>query len=217
MKIHIMTATLALAFASCQKPIASNDEPSPVESTPRPATPEPATPAPPPPPVAVATPPAPPAPQLAPPGVFYLLSAARVETSDGIRGLPPGTGVKLVRPGIYLTPAGEAALRDDQVTNNMTLARQVRDADLAAQERVKRGLGAQAAIAEAAQAARDAMPAITPSPSASPVTAPMVPKSTALDSPTIGAKGAAKSSVHWNKDVNGREYYVGSYGQRVYR
>ena len=48
-------------------------------------------------------------------------------------GLPPGTGVKLVREGVYLTPAGEVSLRPEQITNNLAVARQARDADRAAQ------------------------------------------------------------------------------------
>ena len=151
------TAAVALAFAGCQKPVAQQpDEPERppasgapiVASTPQPVV----APAP----VAVAPPAsAMPAPQMAPPGVFYLLTAARVETSEGIRGLPPGTGVKLVRPGIYLTPAGEAALRDDQVTNNMALAREARDADRAGQAAMKQRLAGEAerATASSAQAA----------------------------------------------------------------
>jgi len=126
--------------------------PEPETSVP-PTTPAPATPTLEP--VAVATPPpATPAPELAPPGVFYLIAAARVETSDGIVGLKPGTGVKLVRPGIYLTPAGEVSLNPEQMTNDLALARRVASADSSAQAAVKSALAAQAATALAEEKAR---------------------------------------------------------------
>lgn len=62
-------------------------------------------------------------PELAPPGVFYLLSTAHVETKDGVTGFPPGTEVKLVQPGVYLTPAGKVHLSAMQVTNDLGKAR----------------------------------------------------------------------------------------------
>src|SRR5437868_3412110 len=96
----LTVAIVALAFASCSKPNQTEEPPAAtpapiatparaenISQAPPPTTPAPATPS--------------PAPQLAPEGVFYLIAAARVETPDGIRGLPPGTGVKLVRPGVY--------------------------------------------------------------------------------------------------------------------
>jgi gag-polyprotein putative aspartyl protease len=61
--------------------------------------------------------------ELAAPGVFYLLTAAHVQTADGITGLPPGTEVTLVRPGIYLTPAGKVHLDQTQLTNDLGKAR----------------------------------------------------------------------------------------------
>ena len=73
------------------------------------------------------------APELAPEGVFYLLAPSRVETVDGLYGLPPGTGVKLVRPGIYLTPYGEVPLDPALLTNDMGKARAARAAERAAQ------------------------------------------------------------------------------------
>jgi predicted aspartyl protease len=62
-------------------------------------------------------------PELAPPGVFYLLTTAHVETKDGITGLPPGTRVTLVQRGIYLTPAGKLHLDETQLTNDLAKAR----------------------------------------------------------------------------------------------
>jgi hypothetical protein len=67
--------------------------------------------------------PAPPVRHLAPEGVFYLTAWVRVENNDGITGLPPGTGVKLVRPGVYLTPSGEMPLDEKTITNDLDIAR----------------------------------------------------------------------------------------------
>ena len=133
--IGMSAALLAIAFASCHKPTVDNSVPEPEAPA---STPSPATPAPTRAPVAAATPAPPtPAPQLAPPGVFYLVQNVRIETDSGVTGLPPGTGVKLVRPGVYLSPAGEISLRPEQITNNLALARQARDADRAAQASLK--------------------------------------------------------------------------------
>lgn len=128
-------AVVALAFASCEKKVV--EAPPPPPPTPIPATPAP---------VVVATPP-PATPELAPPGVFYLVEAARIETNDGIIGLKPGTGVKLVRPGVYLSPQGEVQLRDDQITNDMGFARRVLMASRQAES------ATQAAVAVASQEA----------------------------------------------------------------
>jgi hypothetical protein len=129
MKLIGLTAVAALAFASCQKQTTQDT----AEATPDPiaeSTPSPATPAP----VARGTT-TPPAPQLAPEGIFYLVSAARIETPDGVVGLPVGTGVKKIRDGVYLTPSGEAPLRPEQLTNDLTRARAARDAAVAATAR----------------------------------------------------------------------------------
>jgi hypothetical protein len=93
-----------------------------------------------------------PPPELAPPGVFYLVQAVRVETDSGVTGLPPGTGVKLVREGVYLTPAGEVQLQPEVLTNNLALARKARDADRAAQAAL-RTRAAQVPAANAPQGA----------------------------------------------------------------
>jgi hypothetical protein len=155
MKLIALAAIVALAFAGCEKKqeVALTEEPSPPIETPIPTTPPPATP-----------PPATPAPELAPEGVFYLVTSARVETTDGIRGLPPGTGVKLVREGIYLTPVGEVPLDPSQLTNDMQRARQARDADRAAQADVKaRALADKAAADSAARIAATPLPLATQS------------------------------------------------------
>jgi hypothetical protein len=67
-----------------------------------------------------------------------------VETSSGVIGLTPGSGAKLVRPGVYLTSAGEVELSDDQVTNNITYARQILAADQTAQAALRAASAAQA-------------------------------------------------------------------------
>ena len=71
--------------------------------------------------MAPAPPPAPP--ELASPGVFYLLTSAHIETRNGIIGLPPGTEVTQVRPGMYKTPAGTVHLDQVQLTNDLGKAR----------------------------------------------------------------------------------------------
>ena len=89
-------------------------------------------------------------PELAPPGVFYLLTPARVETKDGIIGFPPGTRVTLVRPGIYLTPAGKVSLAETQLTNDIGIARAASANDRNAQANLR--ASAQAALQAQAQA-----------------------------------------------------------------
>src|SRR4051794_14469134 len=119
----VRTLMCALVFVmgcglgGCKKKVA--EEPPPEETpaaTPRPA----ATPGPKP--VAMATPPPPPAtpaPELAPPGVFYLITAVSVETSDGILGLKPGQLLREVRPGVYRADTNDVTLRPEQVTNDL--------------------------------------------------------------------------------------------------
>lgn len=142
--VAILILALNAAFlCGCNRPSAQNV--SPTESA-APAAPEPKTAA------AAATPLPAPAPQLAPPGVFYLIETARVETDSGITGLPPGTGVKLLHDDVYQTPAGEAHLRPEQVTNDMTLARQVMTADRNLQAALKASMASQAKAAEQANA-----------------------------------------------------------------
>jgi len=138
---------LAVGLSACKKPVATEPEEPPAATPTPPPVVAVATPTPPA--VVVATP-APPestpsAPELAPPGVFYLIVAARVETKNGIMGLPPGTGVKLVRPGIYLTPAGEVPLSAEQMTNDLVVARRVAAADKNKQAALRQQIAASAA------------------------------------------------------------------------
>lgn len=122
--VRTLTCALVLAMVcglgGCKKKVA--EEPSPEEApaatpTPKPvATPEPK-------PVTLATPMPQPTPELAPPGVFYLIAAVSVETSDGILGLKPGQPLKEVSPGVYLAGTNQVKLSADQVTNDLAVAR----------------------------------------------------------------------------------------------
>ncbi|HSI15860.1 MAG TPA: hypothetical protein VK961_27680, partial [Chthoniobacter sp.] len=130
--IPLTAAALLFCLPGCHKPVAQEEssEPesksgptSPVaaesssQTAPNPARSAPATTNP------TSTTSAPAVAELAPPGVFYLIEAARIETDSGVTGLPPGTGVKLLHDDVFLTPAGQARLRPEQMTNDMVLAR----------------------------------------------------------------------------------------------
>jgi len=213
MKLIGMTALLALAFASCQKPIAKNEEPKLAESTPLPATPIPtpiATPVA----MAVATPqPATPAPRLAPEGIYYLIVAVKVETKDGIVGLPPGTGVKLVRPGVYLTPLGEMSLTSAQLTNDMDVAREARDTDHARQGALQKRLADEAAATRTVKAAQNVVP-VTPPPPASDSGRP----AGALDRATSGLNQTHDATKdHTGVDAQGRTYWIDVFGKHHYK
>jgi len=149
MKVTSIIASGALLLpilAGCQKTSTADDSPPPAPATPAPSAP---------------TIPAAPIAEFAPPGVFYLIAPARIETADGIVGLNPGTGLKLVRPGVYLSPSGEVSLRDDQVTNNVTLARQVLAADQSSQAALRNSLAAMARQANLQRQAAAAQSAAT--------------------------------------------------------
>ncbi|MEP6671753.1 MAG: hypothetical protein ABJF10_21515 [Chthoniobacter sp.] len=130
-----------MGFSGCKKQVAKEEVPEEVPAaTPAPklATPEPK-------PVAVATPtppPATPAPELAPPGVFYLVTKVSVETSDGILGLKPGQPLREVRPGVYKADNNEVTLRPDQVTNDMAVARRLVVQDQKTQAAIQQRLAA---------------------------------------------------------------------------
>lgn len=151
---------MALAFASCSKPTTSETEDAPSPAAPSTPAATPSAPAG----ESKATASAPaatptPARELAPEGVFYLIAAARVETSSSVHGLPPGTGVKRIRPGIYLTPAGELPLAEAQLTNDLAVARAARDAAHAEQSATQQLTAASAASAgQKAKAAASAPP-----------------------------------------------------------
>jgi hypothetical protein len=164
-------ATAVCLLSGCSK-TPQQETSSIAEATPAPAASAPATPQP----SGAAAPAAPavepasasaptaiatPAPELAPAGVLYLVEAVRIETDSGITSLTPGTGVKLLHDDVYLTPAGEAHLRPDQMTNNMTLARQILTADRQAQAAIKATGAAQAESVATLQALRSAEAATT--------------------------------------------------------
>jgi hypothetical protein len=60
-----------------------------------------------------------------------------------------------VRPGVYLTPNGEAPLSDYQITNDLDIARKARDAGLAGQAAANQRVAAEENKAEAMKAAAD--------------------------------------------------------------
>jgi hypothetical protein len=159
--------------------------------------------------------------ELAPPGVFYLVETARIETTDGISGLPPGTGVKLLHDDVYLTPAGEARLRPDQITNDMALARAARNADRAAQAAAQARIAADGAVITAReradatgpgtaqpQAAADA-PATTPTATPAPLGSSLSRPQDVLNSTHSSTKDKVyndSQGTYW-KDVYGRKHY----------
>lgn len=147
-------------MAGCHRPVAQTED----DSTPNLATDTQAAPI-------VARPSTPPPPEYAPRGVFYLLASVRKETKDGIIRLLPGTEVKLVRNGKYLTPEGEMALDPKLLTNDMARARAARDADRLAQN------------AAMPQGLPPTPPApIAPAPTGAPLAASVSPTPAAADS-----------------------------------
>jgi hypothetical protein len=178
MKMFGLTAIVALALAGCQK-MAQTEEALPPVSTPAPVA----------------------NPRLAPEGVFYLVAPAQVETPSGVIRLAVGTGVRRLRPGVYLTPSGEAALRDDQVTNDLDRARQARDA---AQAREAAEATARAAVAAPPRRAATPEPWIPPEyqrPVEGVVTQPSgLQTSTALGT----GHTRTKDGIVWQKSLDGK-------------
>ena len=120
----------ALLLAGCKKPVADGDG-NGVDNSGLTAAPTPL-----------------PTPDYAPPGPFFLLSAVRKETKDGVLRLLPGTEVKLLRNGKYQTPEGEMALDAKLLTNDRTVARAAQNSDLKTQAAVRpKGLPAMPAPA----------------------------------------------------------------------
>ena len=145
----LATLGVALGLGGCKKaPVAEQPAETPPPATPAPTTPAPSVAATTPPPATPAPKPAP-TPELAPPGVYYLLTAVSIETADGILGLKPGQGLREVRPGVYSTGTNEMTLRPEQVTNDMGLARRVMTQDRQAQEAIHQRLSSQAPAATA--------------------------------------------------------------------
>lgn len=198
---QLVAATVAMTFAACNKPVADIEvvEPVIVKATPPPATPA-ATPV-----VVVATP----EPRyFAPPGVYFLMSAASVETPEGIVGLKPGTRLQKVAPGKFTANGHALDLRESQVTNDLRVAQQVAGADHAAQVALRQAMNA-AAAAQTVQATPAATPASTPSN----VVATGQPSKPAVTRPSglgssLGSSGAlgrtrSQDGWIWQMDANG--------------
>ena len=138
-----LVLSLIVGFSGCKKKEVAEEAPE--EAPAATPTPKPA----PAPKIAEATPPpkaaAPaPTPQFAPPGVYFLITAVSVETSDGILGLKPGQMLKEVKPGVYKADNNEVTLRPDQVTNDLTIARRVAAVDQQTQAAIQQRLAASA-------------------------------------------------------------------------
>lgn len=223
-----MCVAMVVTMAGCQKPTAENEESTPPMEAPRepvvqapaavPAVPTPPAPANAPAVAAVATA-TPEPPQLAPPGTFFLLAKVSLETADGIVGVLPGTELREVSPGTYVdAQKNQLTLRNDQVTNDLRLARQARGTDANGQAAIARAALARqqaerarqmqtsgaAAPAASAAAPETAQPASTPAPLGS-----------SLGTSQIGVThGATKAKVYYNtsgvpywKDAKGRIRY----------
>ena len=216
-----MSIGVILTMAGCQKKTAEEGESAPAAEEPRNSVAQSATPAP----VAPALPTTPAAsaaatPELAPPGTFFLLAKVSVETSDGILGVPPGTEVHEVSPGIYEdAQKNRLTLRSDQVTNDLRLARQARGADANAQTAIARAAQARQQAERARQMQQATQAAATaanpPPPVAPPPAATPAPLGSSLGNSQIGGthdstKGKtyrdANGNVYW-KDAKGRIRY----------
>jgi hypothetical protein len=165
--------------------------------------------------------------ELAPAGVFYLLAAARIETDSGVTGLPPGTGVKLLHDDLYLTPAGQAHLRADQLTNDMTLARQALASERARQAGAAARVAADGKIIDARNRAETtgSTPApwlLSNQPPAPSATAPPAPNALAPPASNGSAFTNTLNSTHSStkdkvyKDQYGREYWKDTQGHIQY-
>jgi hypothetical protein len=198
---HAVLILTVLNLAACNKPTAEQ-EPEPEAPVVQSAPP---TPAPLPTPAIVSATPEPN--YFAPPGVYYLVSPASVETPDGIVGLRPGTKVQKVAPGKYTADGHQLELREVQVTNDLRVAHRVAGADRAAEAALRQAMNA--AAEEAAKAAQ-AKAAATPVPSN--VVATGQPPKPAAPRPGLGsslgssgALGRTKSQDGWiwQMDANG--------------
>lgn len=223
-----MCLAMIVAVAGCQKPAANNEESTPPVETPRepvvqsqPSAPAlPTTPTPAKEPVVAAVAAATPEPpQLAPPGTYFLLAKVSVETADGIVGVVPGTELHEVSPGIYQdAQKNQLTLRNDQVTNDLRLARQARGADANGQAAIARAVQARQQ-AERARQMQNAGGAASAASAGTPETAPPAstpaPLGSSLGSSQIGVTHSAtkakvyhdSSGVPYWKDAKGRIRY----------
>lgn len=202
-----------LAFTSCKRPtpeVTSAPEPLPAATPIAVATPAPFTP------IAVATPSPDP---LAPPGIFFLIQKASITTDEGIIGLKPGQGVRQVSPGHYEVHGQTIELRDDQVTNNLRIARQFATADAATQAAWQKALRTPHSAATTGPANSSAAASTSTPP---PITRTFTPQSTALTSGSrLGAgTGTADPETANRKntrvDTSGRQYWRDSRGNIRY-
>lgn len=222
----LIVATVAIALAGCQKPVA--------ETTPQPPPPElpvvesvPA--APPPVPVAVIEEPptsvAPPEPvrELAPAGVFYLRAKKSLTTDDGIVGFAPGTVLRETAPGEYATRDNQTLkLAAHEITNDLAEARQLAGYNAAIRAAQAQGLR-QVMAAEAPKEVEEQAvtpidaPAV-PRQAMKPVARPVAPVITGGLSPSkplnSGAYDATTSKI--KHDSLGRPYWTDIYGRRRY-
>lgn len=65
---------------------------------------------------------------------------ASITTDDGIVGLKPGQGLRQIGPGTYEVNGQTVQLRNDQVTNNLRIARQYAAADAATQAALRQAM-----------------------------------------------------------------------------
>jgi hypothetical protein len=170
-----MKATLAvlaaISLAACNKPVvvqAPPETPTLVAA----ATPTPAA-------VAIATPaPATPS-DIAPEGIYFLLAATSIETSDSVVGLKAGQVLHKVSAGVYDANGTKLTLPDGKVTNRLSIERA-----LLARE-------------NASDTARRRLASITPRPT--PVFTPLPQQPATPASPqvtTTSGAGAARDQTH---------------------
>jgi hypothetical protein len=207
-----------IALASCKKPVAEEvvETPPPPVATPAAVvttTPVPVRP------VAALTPAPDP---LAPPGIFFLLQKASITTEDGIVGLRPGQTLRQVAPGTYEVGGQTVQLRDDQVTNNLRIARQYATADATSQAALRHALQAANAprATPSATTAANVASSATPVPRATP--RPMTPAANLLSggSRLGGGTGVADPETANRRNVrvdsSGRQYWKDSRGNIRY-
>jgi hypothetical protein len=169
-------------------------------------------------PIAVATPlaVATPAPDpLAPPGIFFLVQKASITTDDGIIGLKPGQGLRLVTAGTYEADGQTVRLRDDQVTNNLRLARQAAAADAASQAALRQALPLPASrppTPAPGLAASSATPIPTPVPRSAATPAKSLSGGTKLGAGTGLADPETMNRRNIKVDSSGRKYWRDSHG-----
>ncbi len=207
--LGFVLATSAATLTSCRKPaaeVAAEPEPLPVPSPVPTAAPVRSTP------IAVATPAPDP---VAPPGIFFLLQNVSITTDDGIIGLKPGQGLRQVSPGSYEVNGQTVQLRDNQVTNNLRIARQYAAADAAAQAALRQARQPAPTVAPATAANSTVIPA-TPVPREVP--RPVATPSSGLSAgPRLGAGTGAADPESANRrnvkvDSSGRQYWRDSRG-----